>query len=104
MLAPKELRDIHPLGKSPVISIEGPSGGSPKVIAESAVIVEYICKHFGPRLIPREFPEGKDGEIGAETDEWGRYRFFMHYAEGSLMTNLIVALAFMRTRFPAAYT
>lgn len=95
MIASKELRDIHPLGKSPVISVEWPSG-TPKVIAESAVIVEYISKHFGPHLIPREYPEGKDGEMGAETEEWNRYRFFMHYAEGSIMPPLLIALAFMR--------
>jgi glutathione S-transferase len=95
MLAPKELRDIHPLGKSPVISVEGPSG-TPKVIAESGVIVEYISEHFGTQLIPKRYPEGKDGEPGAETEEWTRYRFYMHYAEGSIMPPLLMSLAFMR--------
>jgi glutathione S-transferase len=99
MLAPKELRDIHPLGKSPVIAIEGPAGGRPKVIAESSVIVEYISKHFGPQLIPREYPEGKEGVVGAESEEWCRYRFFMHYAEGSIMPPLLIALAFGRKLF-----
>jgi len=99
MLAPKELRDIHPLGKSPVISIETP-GGAKKIIAESAVIVEYISKHFGPQLIPREYPEGKEGEIGTETDEFSKYRFFMHYAEGSIMPPLLIALAFMQLKGP----
>lgn len=95
MLAPKELRDIHPLGKSPVISVEGPSGAS-KVIAESGAIVEYISAHFGKHLVPKQYPEGKEDEVGAETDEWMRYRVFMHYAEGSIMPPLLIALSFMR--------
>jgi glutathione S-transferase len=97
MLAPKELRDIHPLGKSPVISVEGPSGAS-KVVAESGVIVEYLTEHFGKQLIPKRYPEGKDGEIGAETEEWSRYRFFMHYAEGGIMGPILLAFTFMRKR------
>lgn len=96
MLAPKELKDIHPLGKSPLISVTPASGGPPKVIAESAVITEYIIKHFGPQLAPKEYPEGKEGEIGAETAEFGRYRYFMHYAEASIMPPLLISLVIGR--------
>lgn len=43
-LAPPELKQVHPLGKSPVITIERPGGGKPLVLAESGAIVEYLCE------------------------------------------------------------
>ncbi|HEX4871454.1 MAG TPA: glutathione S-transferase N-terminal domain-containing protein, partial [Nevskiaceae bacterium] len=47
MLAPPELRAVHPLGKSPVIEDEG------LVVAESGAIVEYLVdRHGGGRLLP----------------------------------------------------
>jgi hypothetical protein len=73
-LAPKELKEIHPLGKSPVIGVQAPGAEKPVIIAESGAIVEYLCEHFGRSLIPQRYPEGKDGVIGAETEEWLRYR------------------------------
>ena len=91
MLAPKELKDVHPLGKSPVIKVESPTS-EPLVLAESGAIVEYLCDHFAPHLVPKRYQDGKDGEVGGETEQWLRYRFYMHYAEGSLMTMLIIAL------------
>lgn len=90
-LAPKELKDVHPLGKAPVISVQA-EGGEPLVLAESAFIIEYLTEHFGAWLIPKRYADGKEGQAGGETAEWLRYRFLMHYAEGSLMTYLIVAL------------
>ena len=91
-LAPQELKDIHPLGKSPVITVEAPAAPKPLVIAESANIIEYLTDHFGSWLVPKKWAEGKEGEVGGESEEWLRYRFFMHYAEGSLMTYLLVSL------------
>ncbi|KAK3696514.1 bifunctional glutathione transferase/peroxidase [Vermiconidia calcicola] len=91
MLAPKELKDVHPLGKSPVIKVESPTS-EPLVLAESGAIVEYLCDHFATHLVPKRYKDGKDGEVGGETEQWLRYRFYMHYAEGSLMTMLIIAL------------
>jgi glutathione S-transferase len=85
MLAPDELKEVHPLGKSPVIGVQGPGQSKPRVIAESALIVEYISDHFGENLIPKRWPEGKEKQLGEETEAWLRYRYFMHYAEGSLM-------------------
>ncbi|CAD6578230.1 MAG: hypothetical protein ASARMPRED_008650 [Alectoria sarmentosa] len=51
MLAPPELKEIHPLGKSPLVTISTPSA-APLVLAESSFIVEYIIDHFGPRFAP----------------------------------------------------
>ncbi|KIW04806.1 uncharacterized protein PV09_03991 [Verruconis gallopava] len=99
LLAPKELQEIHPLGKSPVINIETPSGAS-KVVAESGVIVDYICKHFGPQLIPKEYPAGKENEVGAETEAFSRYNYFLQYAEGSLMPPLLIYLVFSQLKGP----
>jgi len=89
MLAGPELKAIHPLGKSPIITIQAPSQQTPTTIAESGAIVEYLCTHFGQHLIP---PHGGEGRIGAETEEWMRYRFYMHYAEGSLMPLMVMML------------
>lgn len=72
--APPSLKEIHPLGKSPAITIEAPGLNKPLALAESGPIVEYLCEHFGRQLIPQRYPDGKDGVIGAETEEWLRYR------------------------------
>lgn len=78
MLAPPELRAVHPLGKSPVIS-----DGS-LTLAESGAIVEYLVDQYGHgRLIP---PAG--------TPERLRWRYWMHYAEGSAMPPLLLKLVF----------
>jgi len=87
MLAPVELRAIHPLGKSPVITDNG------KVIAETGAIIEYIIETYGQgRLIP-----------AAGTAERLRYTYWLHYAEGSAMTPLLLKLVFtaLPTRAPA---
>ncbi|KAF8124865.1 hypothetical protein K438DRAFT_1892667 [Mycena galopus ATCC 62051] len=68
--ADPELKAVHPLGKSPV----------------SALIIEYLCEHFGPSLIPLKWKDGCEGKVGGETKAYMRYRYFMHYAEGSLMS------------------
>ncbi|KAK2762322.1 hypothetical protein FQN54_001332 [Arachnomyces sp. PD_36] len=92
MLAGPELKEIHPLGKSPVVSVETPDTSEPVVLAESGAIVEFLSEHFGTWLIPKRYEDGKEGKIGAETETWRRYRFFMHYAEGSLMSLLLLSL------------
>lgn len=80
MLAPDSLRQVHPLGKSPVIS----DGAT--VVAESGAIVEYLLeKHGGGRLKPRPDEPG-----------WLDYQYWMHYAEGSLMPLLVMKLIFAR--------
>ena len=80
MLAPPELRAVHPLGKSPVIS----DGGL--VIAESGAILEYLVDRYG---------EGRF-KPAAGTPEALRYRYWMHYAEGSAMPPLLLKLVFDR--------
>ena len=80
MLAPPALRAVHPLGKSPVISEDG------QVVAESGAIVEYLLqRHGNGRLSPAH-----------DTSERWRYTYWLHYAEGSLMTPLLMALVFRR--------
>jgi len=66
-------------GKSPVITVEA-AGQKARAIAESGFIVEYLTGCFGKQLIPKQFGDNEQ-LIGHETDEWMRYRFFMHYAE-----------------------
>ncbi len=75
MMAPPELKQVHPLGKSPVIEDEG------RVLAESGAIVEYLVDKAGGRL---GAPEDVEGAL--------RYRHFLHYAEGSLMPPLLLKL------------
>ncbi len=76
MLAPPALRRIHPLGKSPVVEIEG------RVLAESGAIVDTVIDLVGEgRLAPARGSKEHD-----------RYRYFLHYAEGSLMPPLLLGL------------
>ncbi|KKZ67447.1 glutathione S-transferase [[Emmonsia] crescens] len=91
MQAAPELKEIHPLGKSPVISIEK-TPNPPVVLAESAAIVEYLIDHFGLHLIPKRYIDGKEGQVGGETESWRRDRYFMHYTEGTLMGLLMKIL------------
>ncbi len=82
MLAPRELREVHPLGKSPVITEDG------QTIAESGAIVEYLVERHGQgRLVP---PAG--------TPEKLRYTYWLHYAEGSAMPPLLLKLVFERMK------
>jgi glutathione S-transferase len=80
MLAPPELRAVHPLGKSPVIS------DGDVTMAESGAIVEYLASRYGNGiLIPK-----------ANTAEHLRYLYWMHFAEGSMMPPLLLKLIFDR--------
>ncbi|MEO5796481.1 MAG: glutathione S-transferase [Rhodoferax sp.] len=78
MLAPPSLRKVHPLGKSPVVT------DGDMVLAESGAIVETVIEHYGQgRLAPA---------LG--TPERLRYRYWLHYAEGSAMPPLLLKLVF----------
>jgi len=78
MLAPPELRQVHPLGKSPVVTDDG------LVLAESGAIVEYFVERHG-RLAPAR-----------GTPERLRYTYWLHFAEGSAMPPLLMKLVFDR--------
>jgi len=75
MLAPEELKRVHPLGKSPVIEDDG------KKFAETGLIVEYLVERYGLDLAPPR-----------ESDLYWRYKYWLHYAEGSLMPPLLLKL------------
>lgn len=103
-MAPPELAKIHPLGKSPVIGIT-PAGGDPSkpiILAESGFMAQYLVDHApdGKRLVPKQWQDGKENTMGGETEDWLRYSYYMHYAEGSLMPYLVFALVLSREFFP----
>ena len=93
-LAPPELKNVHPLGKAPLVTVQAEGAASPIVLAESGLIMEYLIDHFGPSLSPKRWQEGKENQVQGETEEWLRYRYYMHYAEGTLMPYLVTALLF----------
>jgi glutathione S-transferase len=78
MLAPTSLREVHPLGKSPVIT------DGELTLAESGAIIEYLIDRYGNgRLVP-----------APGTPEHLRYTYWLHYAEGSAMPPLVMKLIF----------
>jgi glutathione S-transferase len=82
MLAPPELKAVHPLGKSPVISDDGVT------VAESGAIIEYLVERHGHgRLVP-----------APGTPERLAYRYWLHFAEGSAMSPLLLKLIFERVK------
>jgi glutathione S-transferase len=82
MLAPSELLQVHPLGKSPVIT-DGDT-----TVAESGAIIEYLLERYGNgRLVP-----------AAGTPERLRYRYWLHFAEGTAMSPLLMKLVFERIK------
>lgn len=78
MLAPRALKKVHPLGKSPVLEDNG------LVLAESGAILEYLQENYDPDA--RLKPQAAADKI--------QYRFWLHYAEGSLMPLLLMELVF----------
>ena len=80
MRAPSELRAIHPLGKSPVVT------DGDRTVAESGAIVEYLVETYGNGRF--EPPAGSADRL--------RYRYFLHFAEGSMMSPLLMKLVFSR--------
>ena len=78
MLAPASLRAVHPLGKSPVIT------DGELTLAESGAIIDYLVDRYGAgRLAPQ-----------AGTPARLRYTYWLHYAEGSAMSPLLLKLVF----------
>jgi glutathione S-transferase len=75
-LAPPELKQIHPLGKSPVIEDKG------RIVAESGAILDYLARWHG----------GGQFCFAPDAPEWPDYLHWMHYAEGSAMLPLMLML------------
>jgi glutathione S-transferase len=78
MLAPQSLKEIHPLGKSPVIS------DGDIVVAESGAIIEYLAQTYGRGLL---IPP-------PESAEYRQYIYWLHFSEGSLMPPLLLKIVF----------
>ncbi|CAO3411334.1 glutathione S-transferase family protein [Azospirillum largimobile] len=75
-LAPPELKAVHPLGKSPLLEIDG------QIVMESGAIVQHLCETFGGgRFLP---PAGSDDAL--------RHLQLVHFAEGSVMTPILLDL------------
>lgn len=77
--APAEATSVHPLGRFPMIEVDG------HVLAESGAILEYFVEREG-KLGPTSEPEKLE------------YRFFLHYGEGSAMPPLLVQLLLTKLR------
>lgn len=77
MLAPPELKAVHPLGKSPVIT------DGALTLAESGAIIDYLAGRYGDWLLP-----------AAGTPERLRCNYWLHFAEGSAMPPLLLKLVF----------
>ena len=86
-MAPPELQQVHPLGKSPIVMDDG------RVIAESGAIIDYIVRHYGEgRLRP-----------DSATSEFDDYMYWLHYAEGSASLPFVIdpiARSFGRMAMP----
>jgi glutathione S-transferase len=80
-LAPPELRKIHPLGKSPVVT------DGALTVAESGAILEYLVERYGQGRLK---PTGEQDLL--------QYRYFMHFAEGSAMPPLVMKLVFNKVK------
>lgn len=78
LLAPPELKAVHPLGKSPVVTDDG------EVIAETGAIIEHVLERYGRGRLTS--PAG--------TADHRRVRYWLHYAEGSAMAPLLLKLVF----------
>ena len=70
--APESAKALHPLGRFPLLEIDG------KVIAESGAILTYLVE--------------REGKLGAADEVREAYTYWMHYAEGSAMLPLLVKL------------
>ncbi len=74
-LAPPALKQVHPLGKSPMLEIDG------RLVVESAAITEVLCTRFAPQMIP-----------DPDSDAYFQHLELMHFAEGSAMIPILLNL------------
>ncbi len=81
LLAPESLQQLHPLGKSPILT------DGKRVLAESGAIIEYLLTYYA---------QGRLQPSAEDQDAWMDYRYWLHYAEASLMPLLLMQLVFSR--------
>lgn len=74
-LAPPELKAVHPLGKSPVVTVDG------EVLAESGMIVDVLARRTGSDLA-----------VATDSPDYPAYLHWLHFAEGSAMLPFLLAL------------
>jgi glutathione S-transferase len=75
------MKELHPLGRAPIIR------DGKLVLAESGAIVNYILHcHAKSRLAVRP----------SNAPAFARYVYWLHFAEGSLMSLLLIALVLSR--------
>ena len=83
ILAPESLKQIHPLGKSPVIFDDA----TELTLAESGAIIEYLIQTYGKELMP---------EQGSEM--YWQYLYWLHFSEGSLMPPMVMNLVLTKMK------
>lgn len=86
MLAPPELRQVHGLGKAPVLQ------DGTRVLAESGAILDYLADSYDSERVLSPAP------LPAASDERMAYRYWLHYAEGSAMPPMLLTLVMSRIR------
>ena len=87
MLAPPELRQVHPLGKSPVIT------DGDLTLGESGAIIETLADRYGAgKLAP-----------APGSPERVRYLYWLHFAEGTAQPPLLLKLLFDRIKSKAPF-
>jgi glutathione S-transferase len=91
MLAPPELRAVHPLGKSPVITDDRDSGDA--ALAESGAIIETLADRYGAGRLAPAFG----------SPERVRYLYWLHFAEGTAQPPLLLKLLFDRVKSKAPF-
>ena len=84
-LAPQSLKAVHPLGRAPIIT------HGDTTLAESGAIIEYLIDEFGGQFKPTSNREALN-----------QYRYWMHFAEGSLMPPLVARLVLSKAKEKAS--
>src|SRR6202521_6481526 len=78
--APRPMKELHAIGKAPIIR------DGDRVLAESGAIVEYIVRRYGDGRL----------DVPPEAPEFAPYLYWLHFAEGSLMSLMLIALVLSR--------
>lgn len=76
-LAPKEMADIHPMGKAPIL-VDSTRG---QTLVESGFIIEYLLRYYD-----------KEGKLSPTDDTWEDFAFWLHFSESTMMPPLVMRL------------